>query len=131
MSLAPRTCQRPVIPGLRCEPAARPALDKLVLVEDQWAGPHERHLPHEDIEQLWKLVEPPAPEEVADPGHARVVRDLEHPRIVGEVHVQVSDLGLQALGVLDHRPELEDTEGPLALAHSHLSEEDRAHESRA
>ena len=119
------------MPGPEVEPPPRPAGHVLVLVEDDRARADERHLALEHVEELRQLVEARAPQEGADPRDARVVRDLEHPRVATgrEVHVQVRELVLPRLGVGGHRPELEDPEDLLRPAAPGLAEEDRPRES--
>ena len=73
--------------------------DVLVLGEDQRARPDEAHLAAQHVEELRQLVDRPAAQEAAERRHPRVVRDLEHPRAVLGVLVQVRDLGLPLLGV--------------------------------
>ena len=113
--------------GPEVEPPPGPAGHVLVLGEDDRARPDERHLALQHVEELRQLVEAGAPQEGADPSDARIVRDLEHPRIATgrEVHVQVRELVLPRLGVGGHRPELEDPEDLLRPAATRLAEEHR------
>ena len=70
----------------------------------------DRHAARDDVEELRKLVDPPAAEELPDPRDAGIVRNLEHARVDVAVHVQVRHVRLEVLGVRDHRAELEDVE---------------------
>ena len=68
-------------------------------------------------------------QEAAERRDPRVVRDLEHPRAVLGVLVQVRRPRLALLRVDVHRAELEDLEAPAAGAHPLLAEEHRARAS--
>src|SRR5207244_6466032 len=74
---------------------------------------------------LRQLVDGVATQEPAERCHARVVRDLEHPRITAraQVLVEMRDVELPRLRVDAHRAELQDLEGLLALSHPDLPEE--------
>ena len=113
-----------MIPGRRPSRFA-PVDDVLVLLEDQRPRADERHLAPDDVDQLRELVDPRAPEEAAETRYTRVVRDLEHPRVVVAVHVEMGDLRLPLLRVDHHRAELVDAERPVAGAHPYLPEEHR------
>src|ERR1041385_8456733 len=43
----------------------------------RWAGAYQGHIAAQHIHQLGQLVQTGTPEELADPGHARIVADLE------------------------------------------------------
>ena len=62
------------------QPAAVPALDLRVLLEDERPRADEAHLAAQDVEQLRQLVERGAAQEPADARDARVVGDLEQAR---------------------------------------------------
>src|SRR5215211_2541175 len=113
-------------PRLEIEPLTRPALDVLVLVQDERTRAHEAHLADDDVEKLRQLVQRKASQELADTCYARVAEDLEHPRVAAwnEMPVEMRELVLPVLGVGVHRAELEDSEGAARGAYSHLPEED-------
>src|SRR4051794_5410525 len=58
--------------GPDVQPAPGPALDMLVLLRNQRAGPDKAHVAAENIDQLRQLVERMAAEEAADSGNARI-----------------------------------------------------------
>ena len=95
---------------LQVEASSRPGFDVLILVEDEWPGADDRHLAADDIDQLRQLVDAPATQKATDTRDSRVVGDLEHPRVFVAMHVHVRDFGLSRLGIVHHRPELEDVE---------------------
>ena len=100
----------------------------LVLVEDQGTRSDERHLRAENVEELRQFVERVAAKDPADGRDSRIVRDLEHARVLAgqQVLVHVLDVELPQFGVGVHRPELVDAERPASGPHPHLPEEHRA-----
>jgi hypothetical protein len=80
----------------------------------------DRHLATDHVEDLRQLVEARLAQEPADARDAWVVRDLEVRR---RQDVEVLEGGLQLLGVLDHRPELEHREADTMLAGPLLREQ--------
>src|SRR2546426_362932 len=101
---------------------ARGALDLTRLVHRQWPGPHQAHLPLEDIEELGQLIKGELPQEPADSGEPRVTRRLEDRP--GPV-VEVADLIAHPLRVLDHGTELVHQEAPAVEPGALLAEDDR------
>src|SRR5438876_3260739 len=96
-------------PGSHGEAPALGALDLTRLVHRQWPGPHQAHLPLEDIEELGQLIKGELPQEPADSGEPRVTRRLEDRP--GPV-VEVADLIAHPLRVLDHGTELVHQKAP-------------------
>src|SRR5919108_2096286 len=95
---------RPGHAWLEIQPLTGPSFDVLVLVEDERPRADEAHLSDEDVQKLRQLVESKAPQELADPRDARIVDDLEHPRIAAwsEMPVEVGELALPLVGVGVH-----------------------------
>jgi hypothetical protein len=83
----------------------------------------DAHFSSQDVEELRKLVDTPAPEQPADPRHARILRKLEH-RILQ--CVERHEIREQIFGTVHHRSELVQAERLHALAGTFLPEEDRA-----
>src|SRR5438045_2221562 len=101
------------------EPAAVPALHTLVLVHDQGPGTDETHLAPQDVDELGQLIERGAPQKASDTRDARVVGELEQPAGL----VEVNQLGLEPLGAVDHRAELDDREALAVAPDPRLPEE--------
>src|SRR5947208_68637 len=74
-----RSPPRPRRPRQRCQPAAVPAPDALVLLDDQRARTDEAHLAPDDVEQLGQLIQRGLAQEPAHARDARVLGDLEQP----------------------------------------------------
>src|SRR6266545_8082530 len=100
----------------------------LILLEDQWTRTDECHLTKDDIDQLRNLVERMTSQEPASARHARIVEDLEHPRVsvMHRVHVQMRHVLFPGVRVHCHRAELDDPELLPVSAHPELAEEHRA-----
>ena len=74
--------------------------------------PDERHVPKHDVEELWQLVDAGGAKDAADARHARIVdRRLDRAGV--------------ALGIDDHRAELEGGEDAAVLADTLLDEQYR------
>ena len=114
------------MPGFRSRRCSPQSDDVLRLGRDQRPRADEAHLAAEHVPELRQLVDRRPAQDPPDAGHARVVRDLEHPRVAGRVLVQVGHGLLQPLGVAHHRAELEDRELAARLTNPGLPEEDRA-----
>src|SRR5450759_2760698 len=99
---------QPCDAGLRIEPAEVVILVLLEVGLEEGPRPHERHLANEDVYQLWKLVETPAPEHAAETRGARVVLDLEETRVASLI--QVSKLLFLDVSAISHRAELDHPE---------------------
>src|SRR3954453_21247831 len=85
--------------------------DALVLVLRQRARADEAHVAAQDVHELRQFVQREAPQERADAGHPRVLRDLEAPRFAGpRVEGETDQLVLHGRSAVVHRPELEDLE---------------------
>ena len=111
--------------GPERQPLSAPVLDVPVLARDQRPRPDEAHLAASTLRSCGSSSIDSLPQDATDAGHARVVGDLEHPRVAVGVDVQVRDGLLQLLGVRHHRPELEDRERRPADTDPRLAEEDR------
>src|SRR5204863_73540 len=73
------------------------------VTDGEGARADEAHVAHQHVCELRQLVEAQAAQHAAEAGAARVFLDLEY-RSFGLV--QVLEIGLELLGVDDHRPEL-------------------------
>src|SRR3712207_4165724 len=101
---APRDLPQPRDPGQDKVALAVPVLEALVIAQGQRARPDQRHLSHQDVEQLWELVERIAPEQAPDRRQAGVTADLEQ----GAAGlVERFEVGLALIGVGIHGPELQ------------------------
>ena len=93
-----------------------PFLEELVVALGQRPGTDQRHVAAEDVHELRQLVDRPPPQKATDRGHARIAADLEdRPALL----VARLELGLAAVGVGVHRPELQALERPAADAGAH------------
>ena len=79
--------------------------------------------PTEDVPELRKLVQAPAPQNAAEPRDAGIVVQLEHG--LGET-VERNEVPEELLGIDDHRAELEHAEWASADPGSHLRKDNRA-----
>ena len=74
-------------------------------------GPTRLISPTQNVDELRQLIKGRAPENPSEPGHARVLGNLEHPdRSVSCVLVQMRKRRLSFIRVAVHRAELEDLE---------------------
>src|SRR3954471_2745955 len=81
----------------------------------------EAHVAREHVQELWQLVETRAPQEAAEPRHARVARELEGGLVE---RVEPHEGRQHGLRVRTHRAELEDPELAAAEPHPRLHVED-------
>src|SRR5258708_6716145 len=72
----------------------------------------QAHLAAKHVEELRDLVDRGDAQEAADPGNARIVRNLEH-RAVGLV--EVDDMMARTVGAIDHGAQLDERERPAVL----------------
>ena len=89
-----------------------PLLEPVEVAHGQRARAHQRHLAADHVDQLRQLVEREAAQEAPDPGHPRVLADLEQR---ARLLVERLELVLDLLGVLAHRAELEAANGLPAI----------------
>src|SRR5262249_37697704 len=113
-------------PGLQVETSAGPAVDIAILVEDQRPGSDKAHVADKDVYELWEIVKAEACQQATSQSDPWIVRGLEHAWVRTEMLIQVGELLLAEVCVHGHRPELPDTEDPVAGAHALLPEEHRA-----
>src|SRR2546426_6926336 len=99
--------------GEHLEPAPLEVRVLVDLVAERRTGADHAHLPAQDVEKLWQLVERPAAQKCADARDPRIA-------LRGEV------AGTQQVRALDHRPELEDLERAPVPADPLLPEDHRA-----
>src|SRR5687768_1273179 len=93
-------------PGLERQEQRAFAVVMMNLVGHDRAWAHERHVPLEDVPQLWKLVETRAAQEPAYPGDARIDGCRQFVVVV-DVATEQRRVGEQpGFGVDEHRTEL-------------------------
>src|SRR5512142_894054 len=91
------------------------------VAELERAGAHQAHLTPQDVPQLRQLVQARPPQELSQPRHPGVLAHLEqHP--AGRLVVRL-ELLEPILGILAHRPELQQAEDPAVEALAPLPEE--------
>ena len=97
-----------------------PGLVLLELLHRGGAGPHQAHLPLEDVPELGQLVDAGGTDKLAHLGHPGVVLHLEHLAL----HlVLVHQVRLAVLGIHGHGAELIDIEVAAIFAHPPLAEQ--------
>lgn len=104
-------------------PLAVPELEQLLV--RYGAGPDDRKIAREHIQELRELVDGVLPKEAPDAGHARVVIELLLALPGLQLLVRHVALGV-LVGVRDHGPELPDAYVLASLAHALLAEEGAA-----
>ena len=107
----PRPHGQPGIPPPGAEPH---------LLDGQRPRAHQAHLPFQDVPELGQFIQIGIPQELAQPGDARVMGDLEH-RPVG--FVQVANPALDVFSLLHHGAELIHLESDAIFAATHLAED--------
>src|SRR5204862_4062151 len=93
----PETCQA----GLRTEAAEMMRFVILEVGLEERARSNQRHVTTEDVPDLWQLVEAPSPQKTPDSRYARIVGDLEQPRVAGVI--QPGELRLFGVCTIVHR----------------------------
>src|SRR5580693_1990821 len=84
---------------------------------------YEAHLAAQDVDELRQLVDAELSDESTDRRNARIALDLEDRT---SLLIFGHELGLELLGVHDHRSELEHVKRPSVPADTLLLEQDRA-----
>lgn len=108
--------------GLHEEAAPDPVLVLCRLPVQRRAGTDQGHAAGEHIEELRQLIEAESAEEPPEPGHAGVVAHLEEDGVPG-IAVASLELVETALGIGDHRTELQHLERLSVQAESGLLEQ--------
>src|SRR3954468_17202450 len=119
------------LPGARharreVQPAAIQSEDLSVLLANERTWADEAHLAPQHVEELRQLVERRLAEKPADPGHAWIAGELEHPGRALAHLAEREQVVLAFLRADGHRAELDDPEVAAVAADADLAKQDGA-----